>query len=612
MHTRAPLTALLAAITLGILTAVPGGPAPIDAAFAAAPNGRLVVRWRQAAPSVLDDAGIASHRASPASPDRSVVVAKRGRAAEVAARLQADPRVASVVPDAIGRVTEWPEALSEPADPLWTQWQADMRRIGMPAAWSITTGSADVVVAVLDTGYERGHEDLETVPIVDRYNSRTGTTSVKDGYGHGTHVAGTIAASTNNDLGVASVAPGVTIMPVKVLDANGQGYWSDFLEGVDWAVDHGADVINMSLGSGLSAKQVAAWQPTFTRAWEAGTLVVAAAGNNDNNTPFYPASFANVVSVSATNNSDAKASFSNYGPAVDLSAPGVSIASTYRDNTYWAMSGTSMATPHVAGLAALIRSIHPEFTPADVETGLKATALDLGKAGRDNIFGHGRIRAPEALAWIPPDVTPPTASLAVPLAGAAAVAETVVPQIVFDEPVTGVDATSVRLRTSAGVWLDAAVTYDELSHVATLAPVARLASSTAHVVVVDGAIQDLAGNLVTPGSFGFTTGDTIAPLVVDTNPDAGKDGVWRGVTVRVVLDSTVTGVSGETLRLRRLSSGDRVPATVRWDPATRTISLDPNRRLAAGRWYEVKIRAGIGDLAGNPLAPATFTFRTRA
>lgn len=611
MQTRVPLTALLAVITVGIVTAVPGGPARIDAAYAAAPDGRLVVTWRDSAPTELDGAGIAAHRASRVNPDRSVVVAKGGRAAEVAARLEADPRVATVVPDAIGRSLDWPDPLSEPADPLWDQWQADMRRIGMPSAWSITTGSPDVVVAVLDTGYERTHEDLASVPIVHRYNSRTGTTSVTDGYGHGTHVAGTIAAATNNSTGVASMAPGVTIMPVKVLDSDGYGYWSDFLEGVDWAVDHGADIINMSLGSYLSAKQIAAWQPTFTRAWEAGTMVIAAAGNNDNNTLFYPASFANVVSVSATTNNDTKASFSSYGSAVDISAPGVSIASTYRDNTYWAMSGTSMATPHVAGLAALIRSIHPEFTISEVETAIKSTALDLGNAGRDNVFGYGRIRAPLALAWLPPDVTPPTAALAAPLAGEDGVHETVTPRVVFDEPVTGVDATSVRIRTSAGVWLAASVTYDAGAQTATIEPAAILASTTTYRVVVGGAIEDLAGNQIGQDSWGFTTGDTIDPAVVDTQPKDGKTGVRRGVTITIELDSEVTGVSGATVRLRNVKTGDRVHAAVSFDAASGTISIDPVSRLDGGRWYRVKVLDGIEDLAGNGLAAQSFMFRTR-
>jgi subtilisin family serine protease len=612
VRTRPPLTGLLAAILLGLLMAVPGGPAQIDQVFAAAPDGRLVVTWRGAAPATLAEGDVQSYEPSRANDHRSVVVAKAGRAADVAARLEDDPRVASVVPDAVGRATDWPEAGSEPDDELWDQWQADMRRIGMPSAWGITTGSTDVVVAVLDTGYERTHEDLEAVPIVSRRNIRTGTKNVTDGYGHGTHVAGTIASSTNNGLGVASMAPGVTIMPVKVLDANGYGYWSDFLDGVDWAVAHGADVINMSLGSYLSANQIANWQPTFTAAWDAGTMVIAAAGNNDNNTLFYPASFANVLSVSATTNSDAKAAFSSFGPAVDVSAPGVSIASTYRNNRYYAMSGTSMATPHVAGLAALIRSLHPEFTLAQVETAIKATALDLGNAGRDNVFGHGRIQPPLALAWQPPDVTAPTATLASPVAGQDNVPETVHPKVAFDEPVTGVDGTSIRIRTSTGIWLDAAVTYDGFTHRATIEPADELASNTTYRVVVGGAIADLSGNVVDPDSWGFTTGDTIPPNVVEIHPVHGATDVWRGVTIRITLDEKVTGVSGETIRLRNTKSGNRVAVKVTYDKATRTVTIDPVRSLAAARWYRVKILQGIEDLAGNKLAEQSFTFKTRA
>ena len=612
MRTRAPLTGLLAAILLGLVAAAPGSASSLNQEFANAPDGRLVVTWRESAPATVAGGDVRAVAASRTNERRSVVIAKDGRAAEVAARLQRDPRVASVVPDAIGRATEWPDPASAPTDPLWDAWQADMRLIGMPDAWPTTTGSSDVVVAILDTGYEQSHEDLEAVPIVHQYNSRSGGTGITDGYGHGTHVAGTIAASTDNGLGVASMAPGVTLMPVKVLDADGQGYWSDFLEGVDWAVDHHADVINMSLGSGLSSQQIAAWQPTFTKAWQAGTMVIAAAGNNNNSTSFYPASFSHVVSVSATTNSDTKASFSNFGPAVDLSAPGVSVASTFKDNAYWGMSGTSMATPHVAGLAALILSVHPDFTVAEVETALKATALDLGAPGRDNTFGYGRIRAPEALAWVPPDTTAPVATLAGPIAGQDDVPENVHPQVAFDEPVTGVDETSVRIRTSAGVWLDAAVSYDDVTNRATIVPAAPLLSNTGYRVVVGGAIEDLVGNLIEQDSWGFTTGDTVKPLVAVTHPIAGKLDVSRGVTIRITLDEKIKGVSGQTIKLRNVRTGHKVDAKVTYDKASRTISINPTHRLDGGRWYRVKILHGIEDLAGNNLAEQSFEFKTRA
>ncbi|HSL98068.1 MAG TPA: S8 family serine peptidase [Candidatus Deferrimicrobiaceae bacterium] len=605
----APTAAVVSALVLAMLALAPGG-APIDAVFAGAPDGRLVVLWRDAVPSDLADGGVSEHRPARTNPNRSVVVTRAGQTAAVAARLAGDPRVRAVVPDALGSVVGWPDDAA-PNDTLWSGYQADMRLVGMPAAWRYTIGSPDVVVAVLDTGYELTHPDLQGIPVVDPYNSRNGSTSVTDGYGHGTHVAGTIAAATDNAIGVAGVAPGVTIMPVKVLDSNGYGYWSDFLEGVDWAVARGADVVNMSLGSGLSAAQVAAFQPTFTAAWQAGVMVVAAAGNNSNDTPFYPASFANVVSVSATNNSDTKANFSNFGPMVDVSAPGVGITSTYKGGTYRTMGGTSMATPHVVGLVALIRSVHPEYGLEAIETALKATALDLGDPGRDDLYGYGRIVAPAALAWSPPDLTPPVATLAAPIAGTKGVPETVTPVVAFDEAVTGADASSIALLDGAGVAVPASVSYDAAKKRATITPETRLASRTAYLVHVAGTIRDLAGNAVSGTSFGFTTGDTIDPIVVSVRPAPGRTGVRRGVTIRLAFSEPVTGVSKVTLRLKNLRTGYRVSVTVRYDAATQTATIDPTYRLMARTWYRIKVRDGIEDLAGHDLARGRFDFKTR-
>src|SRR5437773_669539 len=449
MTRRTARPALLAAALLALLAWVPGGPIAVDRSFAAAPDGGLVVTWRTNAPIALAVDGVASVRRSRANDHRAVVVTSAGRAADVAARLRANPNVESVVPDAIASVADWP-ADEPPDDTLYATTQADFPLIGMPAAWALATGSPSVVVAILDTGYEGTHPDLAAIPTVSPYNARTGSTSVTDGYGHGTHVAGTIAAQTNNATGVAGIAPGVTIMPVKVMDSSGNGYWSDFLEGVDWARTHGASVINLSLGGPLTASQVAAFQPTFDAAYNAGVLVVAAAGNFNNSNGFYPASFAHVISVSATNNSDAKASFSNFGPAVDLSAPGVTIESTYTGATYQTMSGTSMATPHVVGGAALIRSYQPTCTSDKGRTALEITARDLGAPGRDDIFGNGRIQAAQAVAWMAPDVTPPTASLKSPLGGATNVGETVRPTVGFSENVNGADGSTISLATSAG------------------------------------------------------------------------------------------------------------------------------------------------------------------
>ncbi len=611
-HRRPPLAALVAAIALGVLASIPGGPVRVESAFAAAPGGRLIVTWREKAPATLAIAGVADVRASASNGRRSVVVARGDNAPELAARLLADPRIKSVVPDARLAVADWPLDVPDPNDSLWLGAQGDMRRIGMPEAWPVTTGSTSVIVGVLDTGYEGTHEDLVTVPTVFPYNVRTGSTNVADGYGHGTHVAGTIAAGTNNLVGVAGIAPGVTIMPVKVMDSNGQGYWSDFLDGVDYAVANGASIINLSLGgSGLSSAQISAFQPTFTAARAAGVLVIAAAGNNDNNLPFYPASFGDVVSVSASTNWDTKASFSNYGPSVDISAPGLAITSTYRNNKYKEMSGTSMATPHVVGLAALIRSLHPEFGVAEVETALKATARDLGAPGRDDIFGHGRIRAPEALAWVPPDLVAPVATLLTPIAGSTRISEWVRPTVVFDDAVSGVDASSVRLTDADGDPVDAGFTYNSNTHRATLWPATRLPSRSTFRVVVSGAITDGAGNLVEPRTYSFTTGDSIKPVVTSAHPVNGAANVKPGITLRITFSEKVTGISTASVRLKNVRSGKQVRVTVRYDAETRKVTIDPVNKLKNGRHYRLKLLDTIKDLGGQRLALQYRYFRVR-
>ena len=205
-----------------------------------------------------------------------------------------------------------------------------------------------------------------------------------------------------------------------------------------------------------------------------------------------------------------------------------------------------MATPHVAGLAALIRSLHPEFTLAEVETAIKSTALDLGNAGWDKYFGHGRIQPPLALAWVPPDITAPVATLAGPIAGQRRRAR--------NRPSGGRlrragDRRGRELghaiRTGTGIWLDAAVTYNGVDASGDHRAGGALESNTAYRVVVGGAIEDLAGNLIVQDSWGFTTGDTIDPSSLESQPGDDATGVARGVTITITLDSKVTG------RLRR-------------------------------------------------------------
>ena len=611
MPKRTARLALVAALLLAFVAAVPGGPSGIRNADAAAPEGRLVVTWRNAAPAALSVDGVAAVHRSRANSHRSVVVAGTGRAADVAAALRSDPRVRSVVPDAVGAVADWPQS-SDPNDTFYATNQHDLPLIGVPGAWTLTTGAPSVVIGLLDTGYERTHPDLAAIPVVAPFNTRTGTTSITDVYGHGTHVAGTIAAQTNNGMGVAGIAPGITMMPVKVMDNNGQGYWSDFLEGVDWARTHGASIINLSLGGTLTSSQAAAFQPTFDAAYNAGVVVVAAAGNNNRNEAFYPASFGHVISVAATTNSDTKASFSNYGPAVDLAAPGYNIYSTYPGGTYKLMSGTSMATPHVVGLAALIRSYHPSYTVDEVETAMEINAVDLGTPGRDDYFGYGRIQADQAVAWVAPDLTPPVAALTVPGAGATNASEFVHPVVGFSESVTGADAATIALTDTHGLSIAATVSYDSATRRATITPAAQLTSRTSYIVSIGDGVADLAGNAFAPTSFTFTTGDHIAPTITSVSPAPGATGVSRDANVRITFSENLRYVSGKTLKLRNLRTGAFVSVRVTYDPATHRATIDPTYRLMAGTWYLIAVRSDIEDLAGNNTAARSFKFKTRA
>ncbi|MDT0275951.1 S8 family serine peptidase [Blastococcus goldschmidtiae] len=250
----------------------------------------------------------------------------------------------------------------------------------------------DVVVAVLDTGVAP-HAELASALVAGQNftDSPGGLTDATDRHGHGTHVAGTIGADAGSY--VEGVAPGVRIMPVKVLGDSGGGWTNWAADGIIWAADNGADVINMSLG-GSSPNTVQAQAIAYARS--KGVTVVAAAGNDNTSTPFYPAADTGVIAVAAVDQQRAKASFSNYGSYVDVAAPGVSILSTYlADHVY--MSGTSMASPHVAGVVALMEAVAPALTPDQLEQALAGSATDLGAAGRDDLFGHGLVDAVRAV-----------------------------------------------------------------------------------------------------------------------------------------------------------------------------------------------------------------------
>ncbi len=304
--------------------------------------------------------------------------------------------------------TEDEQPVHQLGDPMRNQqWALD--KTSYEAAWPAARG-AGVTVAVVDTGVLGSHEDLAAAMVPgtdlasDAHSVDPAGTGMVDPGGHGTHVAGIIGARANNGRGIAGGAPSVKIMPVRVLDAHGSGVASDVAEGIIWAADHGARVINVSLGGGQSAGMQAAMQ----YANEKRAVVVAAAGNayQAGNAPTYPAAYPEAIAVAAVNDQLGHASFSNTGSYVDIAAPGEMILSTYGDNAhdYQWMSGTSMATPYAAAAAALIVSENKSLSAAGVRQVLQAHARDLGAPGRDNTFGYGLVNPRASVAAALPGV----------------------------------------------------------------------------------------------------------------------------------------------------------------------------------------------------------------
>ncbi|MGV8106115.1 MAG: S8 family peptidase [Mesotoga sp.] len=256
--------------------------------------------------------------------------------------------------------------------------------------WGTSTGFG-VKVAILDTGIDGTHLDL--AGRVAGGKDCTGIGSYSDDNGHGTHVSGTVAAIYSNNSGVYGVAPSASLYAVKVLDSTGSGYLDWIIAGIQWAIDNDIDIINMSLGTTSDAQPL---EDACNAAYEAGILIVAAAGNSGNkpgnrDTVEYPGGYASVIAVAASDSNDARATFSSTGPDVELIAPGVSILSTILGDAYAYYSGTSMASPHVAGVAALVLAANSDLTNDDVRLILQQTAENLGL--KQEHQGYGLVRA---------------------------------------------------------------------------------------------------------------------------------------------------------------------------------------------------------------------------
>jgi thermitase len=280
-----------------------------------------------------------------------------------------------------------------PNDDLFAPHQWNLPITQTVEGWGISKGNDNIIIAVLDTGVDLNHPDLQG-RLVDGLNIVKPEQAPSDDVGHGTHVTGVISATVNNLEGVAGMTWYDKVMPIKVLDQSGAGTTYSVAQGIIWATDHGAKVINMSLGNYAQAEFL---HDAVRYAYDRDVVLIAASGNDNTDKPGYPAAYPEVFAVAATDQQQQRAPFSNYGDYIDVAAPGVSIASTYPHNQYAALSGTSMASPHVSALAALIRSVNPLLNNTEVMNIMRDTADDLGKQGKDGQFGYGQINVKQAL-----------------------------------------------------------------------------------------------------------------------------------------------------------------------------------------------------------------------
>lgn len=331
-------------------------------------------------------------------------------------RLNVDQRVDYAEPNYICK------AFLTPNDSRFNrQWGHE--KTNSQSGWNSTTGKSSTVIAILDSGIDENHPDLKS-KIVAGYDFIDNDTNPRDTNGHGTHVAGIAAAVTNNGTGIAGMDWNARIMPIRILDQVGSGTISGVADGITWAYTHGANVLNLSLGASQYSQTL---QNAVNRAHAAGSLVVAAMGNEDSSLPFYPAANKNVLAVAATNSSNFISDYSSYGSHCDISAPGgemnyyhdpggiYSTLPTYNvylttqfsySRNYDYLQGTSQAAPMVSGLAALIWALQPSLSPDQVQMRIEETAVDRGSPGKDIFYGHGLMNAQAALKLVNPIIVP--------------------------------------------------------------------------------------------------------------------------------------------------------------------------------------------------------------
>ncbi len=469
-------------------------------------------------------------------------------------------------------------AAMTPNDPyMGSAWH--LPKIGAPAAWDGALGGS-ITVAVLDSGVDGSHPDLVS-KLVSGWNFYDGNSNTTDVYGHGTKVAGTVAAAGNNGLGVASVAPQTMIMPIRVTDTSGAGWTSMIANGLIYAADRGVRLANISFAN-MPARSSVVSAAQYMK--DRGGLVFVGAGNNGIDEALAPTT--SLIVVSATDTNDGKAGWSSYGDFVSLSAPGVGIYTTTSGGGYAAVSGTSFATPVAAGVAALAMSARPSLTSAQVETLLFNSAVDLGSAGRDKLYGFGRVDASRAVnaALVlnePRDMHPPSVSIATSFASS---------------NISGLIPVDVSSTDNVGVVRVDLLVNGTAIATDTMPPFAFSWDSTKSangVVSLTAVAFDAAGNLgtstpVVVNVSNNTAADTMPPVVTFLSPSDGTR-LSGPVSIRVAAsDDSESGTLSQTLFI----DGKQVAAST--GPS---LSYNWNPKKSAPGAHSIEVV--VTDVAGN-------------
>ena len=432
--------------------------------------------------------------------------------------------------------------------------------VNATAAWDTTQGEG-ITIAILDSGVDAGHPDLAS-KMVPGYNFYDNNADSSDVYGHGTAVAGTAAAITNNGTGVSGIAGASKIMPIRVADTSGYAYYSTLASGLTWAADHGARIANMSFQGVQTSSAI---QSSANYMKSKGGVVFASAGNNAKDEGYAPTT--SMISVSATNSGDSRPYWSSYGSYVTLSAPGENIWTTSRGGSYGAWNGTSFSSPLAAGVGALVLAANPSLTSAQVESILTSTAKDIGDPGRDIYYGYGRVDAAAAvaaaLAFKPaPDTTAPTVSVTSPGSGAS-VSGTVSVNV---SAADNVGIASVQLQVNGTVVAtDTTAPYsfswDSKGVVNGQTTLTAIATDTAGNVAASKAVTVTVANLTTP-----IVTDTTAPVVRLVNPVAGAVSGNVTVSTSATDNAGAAGIS-QTLYIdgSRVASGTGSTVSYQWN-----------------------------------------------